>query len=174
MQRARHHAQERYHEWENQLLYRAQQRLLRGAQSEKRRKQQQHDSRLPEERAHLNFSDEKDRQLEERIKSLTKKSIEKESIVRGLLKLKDDETLSRKEVYRLRKENQEQNMRQYKEAQQRYKSQLIDNLKEKQERASSIKHKKEKLKEFRIKNSINVRAVASNTLTQTTRGVSAS
>ena len=65
-------------------------------------------------------------------------------------------------------------MRQYKEAQQRYKSQLIDNLKEKQERASSIKHKKEKLKEFRIKNSINVRAVASNTLSQTTRGVSAS
>ena len=123
---------------------------------------------------HLNFSDEKERQLEERIKSLTKKSIEKESIVRGLQKLKDDETLSRKEVYRLRKENQEQNMRQYKEAQQRYKSQLIDNLKEKQERASSIKHKKEKLKEFRIKNSINVRAVASNTLTQTTRGVSAS
>ena len=123
---------------------------------------------------HLNFSDEKERQLEERIKSLTKKSIEKESIVRGLQKLKDDETLSRKEVYRLRKENQEQNMRQYKEAQQRYKSQLIDNLKEKQERASSIKHKKEKLKEFRIKNSINVRAVASNTLSQTTRGVSAS
>ena len=55
------------------------------------------------------------------------------------------------------KMEQESNFRKQRRVQSAYKRMLVDKLKEKEERARIIKEKREKIREFRERNSVNIR-----------------
>lgn len=92
------------------------------------------------------------RNVQERIKSIERKVLDKGQKAEQIKQAMDEYNLQKKELREIKKQEQEFNMKKNRKVQDAYKRILIEKLREKDERVRALQEKKQMIQDYKQKN----------------------